>query len=425
MSSVQRRNNIELKALKKLFRLLPSEPVEKLANKGKFNKVVNNGKITETFTVLGHRATRIKFTGIDHKAKGNDPKAYANCTFRKAVEQQVDAGVGLRPSLEVEQWVMAKILEEKDNNLGGTKSKKWSMLNDMAQERLYVQQDLEKTVEGSIAADDLLSERHSVLLADVKQHFKRQRSNQYFQYTRDRFASNDQNILQIIKDTDIFVAVDESNAVLVFKWSRAVQALFGEKVEQDVIQACQDWTYLQMIPTQYDDVRHRMEHLDHLIRNPQFDVDKADDPHHAVCGADHYGIHCAIGHNKGPIFQTKGVKCAYFPNRIAHNRPENILHEVLRPGAFRIVTEVADFCFRGVDRALHREYVKVRRKSNVHGRFDRMKKGEPYTMLAFLAQSHTQDHQDRSDWVCGLAALVNIGDYQGTHYSDLVPLAVH
>ena len=142
---------------------------------------------------------RIKFTNINFKTKGDDPKAYANCTFKKAVEQKVDVGVGLRPSLDVEQWVMAKILEEKDNNLGGTKSKKWTMINDMAQERLYVQQDLARTVEVSIAADKPLSKRHMVLLADVKKHFKRQRSNHYFQYTRDRFASDNPNILRMIK----------------------------------------------------------------------------------------------------------------------------------------------------------------------------------------------------------------------------------
>ena len=57
-----------------------------------------------------------------------------------------------------------------------------------------------------------------------------------------------------------------------------------------------------------------------------------------------------------------------------------------------------------------------------------MKRGESDTMLAFLAQSHTQDHQDRGDWVHGLAGLVNFGDYRGMqntypqpgHFTDIL-----
>jgi len=51
-----------------------------------------------------------------------------------------------------------------------------------------------------------------------------------------------------------------------------------------------------------------MEALDHLVQNPQFDVDKVEDPEKAVCGVEHYGVHCETGNPTGDIRATSGLR---------------------------------------------------------------------------------------------------------------------
>lgn len=42
-----------------------------------------------------------------------------------------------------------------------------------------------------------------------------------------------------------------------------------------------------------------------------------------------------------------------------------------------------------------------------------MKEDDPFTLMALLVNSHTQDHTDKSDWVNGYAALLPVGDFEG------------
>ena len=367
----------------------------------------------EDFKLLGYVTQRIKFTKVDYMAKAASPKAYRNCSFNKLVDQKIDAAVGPSHSFEVEQRVMVDIYLEKNERMPGRIAKKWDALNVLAQERLYLSKDLAQKVENDIATKVGLSQHRMEVLADIKREHKTQHMNQHYQYTRDLYAADNPNVLRVIKNKDIFLAIDENNVILVFVLSRAVQTLFSEQVVDSIIESSQKWAYLQVVPTQRNDIRHRMEPLDHLRRNPQFDVDAADDSHHAVCGVAHYGCHCPVGHPNGPVYKTRGALCGYQKDYLFHTYPKQILKNRLQHGAFRVVTEVASFCFQNIAPDLRSQYVEACSRTDRDERFDRMKKGEPFTLMAFLANSHTQDHRDSSDWIHGLASLVNVGDFTG------------
>ncbi|MCJ1388869.1 hypothetical protein MMC18_001719 [Xylographa bjoerkii] len=68
---------------------------------------------------------------------------------------------------------------------------------------------------------------------------------------------NNPEVLRLIKNKDIFIAVDENDATLVFVLSKAVQTLFSEQAVENIVECNQKWAYIQVIPTQKNDVRHR------------------------------------------------------------------------------------------------------------------------------------------------------------------------
>lgn len=240
---------------------LPHTPAASLADKSEVSLCIDNPDIVhKTFAMLGYKVQRIKFLTVNHKARGKSAKYPRYCKPKKDLDQKIDNAIGNRPGLKMEQQVMANILLETGRVLKkvGLKKREWSSLSYEALERLWIDRDLAQQVEADIAAGKVLSEDSMALLAKVKGGFTKQGHNPCYQYQRDMFTGNNSEVLTIVKDIEIFIAVDQNNAVLVFVFGEAVQHLFSERVVQDVMESTKKWAYIQDIPRKTKDVRHRI-----------------------------------------------------------------------------------------------------------------------------------------------------------------------
>ena len=204
---------------------------------------------------------------------------------------------------------MATIYAKKSSNgVKGGKEQKFKRLQTLAQNRLYREPELEEDIQNLLAE----GHRHQSedLLQEIQKLWNRETENPCYQYQRDMYAANNENILSIVtNEVDIFMAVDIKNNVFIFRMSKALQQLFSERVLQKVLDSLKQFKWVVPIPRQESDVRHRMERLDHLIRNPQFDVDKAHDAHQAACGVEYHGCRHAVGHwDRSAIHEFPGSR---------------------------------------------------------------------------------------------------------------------
>lgn len=200
----------------------------------------------ELFNMLDFNVHRIKFPALNCTARRGSSAYYRNLAAKEDFERRIDEAVGKRASLEV---VMASILLDK-GSLGKKESsgKSWKeyrkKLNHKALGRLYDEKELAKTTEEEIAAGKTRTADYLAMLARIKRKVRTQIEDPFDRYRGDQFVANNSDFVTIVAGYDIFIAVDQNDAVIAFFLARAVRLLFSDKVAQDVYESSQKWAFI-------------------------------------------------------------------------------------------------------------------------------------------------------------------------------------
>jgi hypothetical protein len=149
---------------------------------------------------------------------------------------------------------------------------------------------------------------------------------------------------------------------------------------------------------------------DFLQDNPQFDCRRAQDPHLAKCGVEHYGCRGMIGDpHANNIYATDGSRTA----RHWYTHCLERMYGQLQPSPWRVLTEACCFFFRALISDLYQGYVDVCQATDKAVCMDTKPEGEPFTPRALIVNLSTEDYLDSKDCRYGIASLTPFRDFEG------------
>jgi hypothetical protein len=405
MQSVKILNTEEVQELRRRLTDLSLADAASFADGGSVNTEVDKegDRVFENFHFCGFSVCRIKFMKIDYKAN----RPYATSALAKRNKVKMEAQVAPAPSLELVQWGMAKVLHSKRGDIGGKGEQCWSTLRTEAQKHLWLNRnnrdaDVAEMTKG--ASDKAFLS----YLADVKKNSKKVSKDDFQWFEALKVAERDHTICRPILGKDIVHIVDKNHKMVAFVFARALQTLFPPRAEEKMEETFDNWSHYHALSK--PDRRHPLHEADFLPRNPQFDIQRARNPHRAKAYVEHYGIHAPIGHTDGSLItKTAGHRMDL------HMRNEfpTILYPKLCQGGFRVSTETVNFFFKQLCPEDFEEYAEICRLSDQDLMLHTEAEVETFPLRALLGNVATQDHTDESDAPYGVAGIVTFGEFEG------------
>ncbi|KAI0124474.1 hypothetical protein F4776DRAFT_203061 [Hypoxylon sp. NC0597] len=367
---------------------IKTKSAKEIADVGTVQTDTKHGRIVETFRVNGRTVTKAIFEDAD--VYGKEKKAYSDLRVSKEFEKEINKKMGVKPPLEIEQWVATRVLLSAGGQIGGATEDYWRKTRDLAQQHLFLDENLEAKARKEIKSGSLIANDpiFAAILDIVKKCLSRSSFNPYHQAQRDDFALS-QNMFHLVQ-TDIFIALDGK-----------------------VAQSLETYSTLQPVPLP-DMTRHGLHWVDWLIRRPDLDFrNPENDPRKAKSGVYHIGGRCSADDPHGT---RKPVPSKDLVARVEDgfgHASEQMAN--LQFSAFGACTEVVRFFFQLLDPRLLDEYVRV---ANEIGRqrcafFETRRRDDPFVMRAALVNLMTNEHKDQGDWHYGFAGLVSVGEFQG------------
>ncbi|KAI0832986.1 hypothetical protein F5Y06DRAFT_290337 [Hypoxylon sp. FL0890] len=382
-----------------------------IADDGKVVTSSKLGRTIETFRVHGRTVTKAVFKDAD--VYGKKMKAYSDLRISKEFEKEVNNKMGIKPPLEVEQWVATHVLLSVGGQIGGATGDYWRKTRDLAQQHLFLDESLEARTREEIKSGSLVANDPSfaAVLDIVKKCISRAGFNPYHQAQRDDFAISQDMFYRV--QSDIFMALDGAGVVIAFVFSDSFRTLLTKSIEKKVAQSLDTYSTLQPVPLP-DMTRHGLHWVDWLVRRPDLDFrNPENDPRKAKSGVYHIGGRCATGDPQG---SRKPVSSKDLVARVEDgfgHVSEQMAN--LQFSAFGACTEVVRFFFELIDPKLLDEYVKVANEVSRQrcAFFETRRKDDPFVMRAALVNLMTNEHEDQGDWHYGFAGLVSVGEFQG------------
>ncbi|KAI1085231.1 hypothetical protein F5B20DRAFT_589995 [Whalleya microplaca] len=375
---------------------IKTKPAPEIADSGSFQEFTEYGRKIETFKLNGRAVTKATFDDAD--VYGKIGKPYNDLPTSKSFEREISNNMGDKPSLGVEQWVTSQVLLCLAGQIGGRTDDYWKKARDLAQQQLYLDEQLDARARKEIDADSSDSKDAS---------FSKMLS------IRDEYAVT-HGLFHHVK-ADIFMALDMTGAVIAFTFSNGFRSLLTKGIEKEVTCSLESFSTLQ--PVLISDMTcHGLYWVEWLAQRPDLDHrNPENDPRLAKSGVYHFGGRCMIGDPSGrdAPFASKDLV-----SRIQHNsgNPGHVFMQLLnlRYSAFGACTEIVRFFFNLLDPQLLAEYVNVSKEvSKLEIPFATRRSDDPFVMRAALINLMTNEHKDKGDWRHGFAGLVSVGDFEG------------
>ncbi|RYP05714.1 hypothetical protein DL764_003639 [Monosporascus ibericus] len=231
----------------------------------------------------------------------------------------------------------------------------------------------------------------------------------FWEHQRNQGAAADEEIYVRVS-RDIVITLDKDSSVLVCKFKRLFQFLFGEKGKNKVDDAIRKWSSLPPLPVP-ETVRHM---VDDLIRqrHPELDLEKAqplEELEQRYQCVVHYGTWAMQGRTD-PDFVFRTVDTIFGrgrPRKVQEDIPGKLFLEFKATGPG---SEVARYLFQAAAPAEHRECCDV---FQALPKTDRVGLSGPTfaTLFALRINSFTGRHADKTDVRHGFTGLVALGDY--------------
>lgn len=323
------------------------------------------GLITEEFIIPGSpsewRVCRKTYYDIDAREGPNSQ--YSTSTTAKRILAEATAKAGSAPSDAQVKHVACRILAEDRSELRDQYNRvRWWKLLDMAHEELYnhrgdaaFESRLTDELSGTIKRP---ADQSPELVALVEKSLPRGRENEFHQFILDGEASN---TCERVEGFDIVVLRDGKHELICGMVVEAVQKLFPAGTVDKMSTAAETfaWRFPYKRP---DDQRHPTSQAVHLAAHPEKDVRSAEcqQPHLAVCGVEHYGLHHETGRGSG----FNGLCFQKFNTcrnpRLLESTAWKEEFPKLKEGVYGVAAKVSTVVLEAWDHKLYEEYLEIR-----------------------------------------------------------------
>ncbi|KAK7697148.1 hypothetical protein SLS64_013847 [Diaporthe eres] len=325
----------------------------------------HKGYPTEEFTVPGSpgewRVCRKTYYNIDAREGPNSQ--YSTSTTAKRILAEASAKAGPPPSDAQVKHVACRILAEDRAELRDQYNRvRWSKLVDVVHEELYshrgdadFESRLTDELNGNIKPPVAQSPE---LAALVEQNLPRRKGNEFHQFILDGEASN---ACERIEGFDVVILRDGKHELICGVVTRAVQKLFPEETVDKMSSAAEAfaWRFPYKRP---DDLRHPTSQAVHLAAHPEKDARSTEcqQPHFAVCGVEHYGLHHETGHRSGfnGLCFQKFYTCRN--PRLLESTAWKEEFPKLKGGVYGVAAKVSRLVLEAWDQKLYEDYLGVR-----------------------------------------------------------------
>lgn len=382
---------------------------------------------TEEFTIFGPLgAMRVhRKTYHDLDARDGLDTQYPESATAKRISEEAEAKTGPAPSDAQVKRVACRILTERSVGLNNSGSKiNWPQLLREAHETLYKRR--EDTVFQSELNDELTGASEEpanlthelVELVEKKLFGKRSKKNTFHSHMLDTEASH---LCERIEGFDIVILRDKKHELICGMVTEAVQKLFPTSTVDKMSTAAEAFAWRYPFKKS-DDLRHPTCKAVYLAAHPWKDVrsTECEQPHLAVCGVEHYGVHHETGRSSGfdgLCFERLGYsRC----NRLVDTNAWKEEFPKLRGGVYGVAAKVSTLVLEAWDRRLYEDYLEVRRHlpDSLKMTLTTTCKQQYLTVTPSTSLNNTA-HRRESIWIHGTARRQA---YRGPHRQDrLVP----
>lgn len=326
----------------------------------------HGGVITEDFTIPGPlgdwRVFRKTYPDID--ARGGSNSQYSTSPIAKRILAEAERKAGPAPSDAQVKHVACRILTDKRVELpSGAAEIKWAKILREAHENLYnhradasFQSRLNDELSGT-ARKPLSLTPGLVDLVERNLLKGKNTKNKFHQFLLDGEASN---LCQRVEGFDVVILRDGENKLICGVVTEAVQKLFAAETVNKMTTAAEAfvWRFPYKRP---DDFRHPTSQAVHLAAYPDKDLrsKECQQPHFAVCGVEHYGLHHEVGHASG----FKGLFFKEFSSPICRSLPKTSAWKEefpkLKGGVYDVAAKVSRLVLEAWDPKLYKDYLEV------------------------------------------------------------------
>ncbi|KAH8777730.1 hypothetical protein F5883DRAFT_639781 [Diaporthe sp. PMI_573] len=324
------------------------------------------GIVTEEFTTPGPvgnwRVCRKTYCDIDVRSKKNGQ--YSRSTIAKQILEEAQAKAGPAPSDAQVKHVACRIVTQNGGKLpDGPVAKKGPTLLRQAHEELYThrndasfQRELEQELE---AATERPTDQTREILCLVEKALPRRKENKFHQFVLDQQASN---ACERVEGFDIVILRDRNDELICGVVTEALQKLWPAGTVGKMGTAVETfaWRFPFKKP---DDLRHPTSKAVHLAQFPDKDVhsEECKQPHFAVCGVEHYGVHHETGYSKGfkgLCFQEFSWKTQDCPALLKSSAWKEEFPK-LKGGVYGIAEKMSRLSLKSWDPKLYGDYLEV------------------------------------------------------------------
>lgn len=332
----------------------------------------SEGPTSEEFVIAGPlgdlRVCRKTYHNID--ARNGETQQYSKSTIIQRISADAEGKVPPKPTVDQLKYVACRILakDAKENGkLSNTNDRDmFPILLGMAQEELYNHRGdaaflsrLGDELKGIIQRP---ADQTPELIARVEEKLHPEKVNPIHEFLLDAEASNACNR---IEGFDIVILRDKHSELICGVLTQAVQKLFAAGTVDKMNTAVEAfaWRFPYKAP---DDQRHNANKAVHLAKYPDKDVRSKEckQPHFAVCGVVHYGLHHEAGHGNGLL----GLRFQTFASKYNTGRNEGLFKTIawkeefpkLKSGVYGVAAKVSRLVLEAWDRRLYEDYLEIR-----------------------------------------------------------------
>lgn len=329
--------------------------------------VQSGGVVREEFTVRGSfRAwpvCRITFNHID--VRNGKPNQYSESPIAKRILKAAKENVAPPPSepqvKHVAYQIVADRVKGKKSMLpSGSANQKGKILRTQAQEKLFIHRDdaaYKSDLEREMQAAERQAAHTPEILSLVQDKWPKQtKHNQFHEFLLDTEKTN---LCERLEGFDVVILKDKNGELICGVITSAVQKLLpvGTVDKMNTAVEAFAWRFPFMQP---DPLRHLTNQIVHLARYPDKDVRSKDckQPHFAVCGVEHYGVHHEVGHYdfKSLHFKEFSAKTKNCPGLLRSPAWKKEFPK-LRDGVYGIATKVSRLSLKSWDEDLYDDCV--------------------------------------------------------------------
>lgn len=326
------------------------------------------GVVREEFTVRGSfRAwpvCRITFNHID--VRNGKPNQYSGSLIAKRIMKAAEANVAPPPSEDqvkhvAYQIVADRIVEKKKSKLpSGSANQKGKILRTEAQEKLFIHRDdaaYKSDLEREMQAAERPAAHTPEILSLVQDKWpRRPKHNQFHEFLLDTEKTN---LCERLEGFDVVILRDKNGELICGVIPRAVQKLLPVGTVDKMSTAAEAfaWRFPFKRP---DPLRHITNQVVHLARFPDKDVRSKEckQPHFAVCGVEHYGVHHEVAHYdfKSLHFKEFSPRTEGCPDLLRSPAWKEEFPK-LKDGVYGIATKVSRLSLKSWDEVLYNDCV--------------------------------------------------------------------